>query len=64
MEEETSHEETSHEDTGDEETSGLEALLLYLEIIIHLTAYMKGRATARGVFKAHVFFSYIRFCII
>ena len=26
------------------------------EIIIHSTAYMNGRATTRGVFKAHAFF--------
>ena len=50
-EEQTSHEESSDEDTCDEETSpGPEALLLYLEIIIHSTAYMNGRATTRGVF--------------
>ncbi len=55
-EEQTSHEETSDEDTDNEETSGLEALLLYLEIMIHSTAYMNGIATMWGVFKAHAFF--------
>ncbi len=30
--------------------------LLYLEIIIHSTPYMNGRATTRGVLKAHAFF--------
>ncbi len=57
-EEETSHEETSDEDTGNEETSGLDASpgCFSVRIIIHLTAYMNGRATTRGVFKAHAFF--------
>ncbi len=35
------------------------SILLYLEIIIHSTPYMNGRATMLGVFKAHAFFSVI-----
>ena len=44
-------EETSDEETGDEETSGLEAS----QWGRHSTPYMNGRATTRGVFKAHAF---------
>ncbi len=32
------------------------SILLYLEIILHSTPYMNGRATTLGVFKAHAFF--------
>ncbi len=31
-------------------------MLLYLEMIIHSTPYMNGRATTLGVFKAYAFF--------
>ena len=51
-----SDEDSSNEETSDEETSGLGEAEGDLEIIIHSTLYMNGRATTRGVLKRMRFF--------
>ena len=51
-----SDEDSSNEETSDEETRGLGYAEGDLEIIIHSTPYMNGRATTRGVLKRMHFF--------